>query len=115
MRVKTGTTRRRRHKKILARTKGYRMTKNRLYRVAHEAFMHAGQYAVAHRRRRPSQFRRLWITRLNAAVAEHGLKYKTFIHLLKTKNIALNRKTLSELAINEPDAFAKVVDFVKSK
>lgn len=115
MRVKTGTTRRRRHKKVLKANKGYRMTKSKLYRVAHEAFMHAGQYALRHRRQRHSQFRRLWITRIKAAAAQHGLKYSTFMHNLSAKNVKLNRKVLSELAVNEPKTFEAVVDFTKSK
>jgi len=91
------------------------MTKSKLYRVAHEAFMHAGQYALRHRRQRHSQFRRLWIPRIKAAVAQYGLKYSTFMGDLKKKDVKLNRKVLSELAVNDPKVFEEVVNFTKSK
>jgi len=112
-RVKTGFTRHRRHKKILKMAKGYRMTRRRLYKVAHEAVLHAGQYAFAGRKLRKRQFRRLWITRLNIALRRLGTKYSDFIHALKVKNIKLNRKVLSEMAINQPEAFKKLVESVK--
>ena len=111
-RVKTGYTRRRRHKKILKMAKGYRMTRHRLYKVAHEAILHAGQYAFAGRKLRKRQFRRLWITRLNIALRQLGTKYSEFIHKLKSKNINLNRKVLSEMAINQPEAFKSLVKSV---
>lgn len=111
-RVKTGYTRRRRHKKVLKMAKGYRMTRHRLYKVAHEAILHAGQYAFAGRKLRKRQFRRLWITRLNIALRQLGTKYSEFIHKLKSKNINLNRKVLSEMAINQPEAFKSLVKSV---
>ena len=113
MRVKTGTIRKRRHKKILAKTKGYRMTKHKLYRVAHEAYMHAGQYAYAHRQRRPSQMRRVWIMKISAACKVNDTKYNLFMHSLKENSIKLNRKVLADLAFTEPQSFSQLVAEVK--
>lgn len=109
MRTTTGTSRKRRHKKILAATKGYRMTKSKLYKVAHEAYMHAGQYSYAHRRRRLSQMRNLWVKRLNAAAVANGMKYNQLISNLKKSNILINRKLLSEIAYTYPEVFSKIV------
>ncbi len=109
MRVKGGTVRTRKHNKILKATKGYRMTKNRLYRVAHEAYMHAGQYAYADRQKRQAQVRRLWIARINAACKENDIKYKDLIAGLKAKNMELNRQILADLAYNNPSVFSFVV------
>ena len=106
MRVKGGTVRKRRHKKILKKTKGYRMTKSKLYKVANEAYMHAGQYSYDHRRKRNSQFRRLWIQRINAACKQNDMKYNDFMHGLKEKNIELNRKVLADIALNNPEVFS---------
>jgi large subunit ribosomal protein L20 len=109
MRTPTGKARRRRHKKLLARTKGYRMTKSKLYRVAHEADMHAGQYSYAHRRRRLSQMRETWIKRLNAAALAHGMKYSELASKLKGAKIEINKKILSEIAVNNPEVFSQIV------
>ncbi len=111
MRVSTGNVRRRKHKKVLEATKGYRMTKSKLYRVAHEAFLHAGQYSLAHRRQRLGQMRSLWIKRLNAATVANGMKYNELISKMKKANITLDRKSLSELAYRFPESFAS---FIKS-
>lgn len=110
-RVKTGPAKRARHNKVLARTSGFRMTKNRLYKVAHEAYMHALQYAFEGRRKKKGDFRGLWITRINAGLRTIDPKYSysRFIDGLKKANITLNRKTLSELAASDPKAFAEVV------
>ncbi|MBN1374210.1 50S ribosomal protein L20 [Candidatus Dojkabacteria bacterium] len=113
MRVKGGYTKRRKHKKILSATKGYRMTKNRLYKVAHEAYMHAGQYSFRDRQRRGAQARRVWIERLNAALKAVGLKYSTFMSDYSKAGFKLNRKILSELAATQPAVFEKVVAAVK--
>jgi large subunit ribosomal protein L20 len=115
MRVKTGPTRRRRHKKVLKRTKGMRMTKGRLYKVSKEADLHAGQYAYIGRRLRKRDMRRLWIQRINAALEafNQDLKYSQFINLLKKSNIELDRKILSDLAVNEPDTFRAIINSVK--
>ena len=87
------------------------MTKNRLYKVAHEALLHAGQYAYIGRKRRKRDFRSLWITRISAAVKAVAvqLNYSTFIKQLKTANIALDRKMLAELAVHDLDTFTEVV------
>ena len=114
-RVKTGFKRRRRHKKIIKQAKGYRMTRGRLYKVSHEAVLHAGQYAFAGRKLRKRQFRRLWIQRINAALTSLGLSYSRFINLLKKAQITLNRKILADLAVNDPDTFKNIVDQAKKK
>lgn len=109
MRAKTGYTRKRRHKKVLKRTKGMRMTKGRLYRVSKEADLHAGQYAFIGRKLRKRDFRRLWIQRINAALTQFNLKYSRFVNLLKKAKIELDRKILAELAVNDPEVFAAIV------
>ena len=113
MRAKTGYVRKRRHKKVLKRTKGMRMTKGRLYRVSKEADLHAGQYAFIGRKLRKRDFRKLWIQRINAALSEFDLKYSRFINLLKKTKIELNRKILAELAVNDQETFAAIVKKVK--
>lgn len=109
MRVKGGIKRKRSHKKILAQTKGYRMTKNRLYRVAHEAYMHAGQYAYNDRQKRGGQMRRIWITKINAACKNNGIQYKDLIAGLKKNKSELNRMVLADLAVNNPEVFTSIV------
>lgn len=86
------------------------MTKRRLIRVAKEAYLHAGEYAYAGRKLRKRDFRRLWITRISEAVKQNGLSYSAFIHRLKASNIAVDRKTLANLVIDHPEAFAAIVD-----
>ncbi len=113
MRVKGGTVTRKRHKKVLKANKGYRMSKSKLYKVAHEAYLHAGQYSYIHRRRRASQMRRVWITRINAGARQDGLKYKELIHGLKGAKIELNRKMLAELLMDDAAVFSQVVDKAK--
>ncbi|HQA98951.1 MAG TPA: 50S ribosomal protein L20 [Candidatus Dojkabacteria bacterium] len=109
MRVKTGITRKRRHDKILKKTKGYRMTKNRLYKVAHEAYMHAGQYAYDHRQKRGAQMRRMWIAKINAACKNNNIQYKDLIAGLKKNKIELNRMVLADIAVNNPEVFTTIV------
>jgi len=117
MRVKTGTTRGYRHKRVLKRTKGMRMTKGRLYRVSKEADLHAGQYAFAGRKKRKRDLRRIWISRINAALTEYaqGLKYSQFISQLKKADITLNRKILADLALSDPQCFKSVIEKVQAK
>lgn len=110
MRVKTGFARKRFHKKILKATKGFRGAKSKLYRKAHEAFIHAGAYAFAGRKDRKSQFRELWIERINAALQPFNIKYSRFINNLKTANIQLDRKTLSKIAVENPEVFKAIVE-----
>jgi len=113
VRVKRGTTQRRRHNKVLKAAKGYRGSRKRLYRQAKNAVAKAGMHAYRHRRTKKREFRRLWITRINAAVRPLGLTYSVFMNRLAEKGIAIDRKMLSELAIHEPAVFSKIVDSVK--
>ena len=116
MRVKTGIVRHRKHKKVLKLAKGYWISRHKLYRKAHEAVLHAGVYAFHGRKRRKRDFRSLWITRINAALGQAGIKYSKFIKALKDNRIELDRKILAELAVKHPAAFQKVVDAtLKSK
>lgn len=114
-RVKTGTTRKARHNKVLKQTSGFRGTNNRLYKRAHEALLHAGAYAYIGRKLRKRDMRALWITRINAALkqVDENLKYSRFIKSMKDKNVALDRKILAELAVSDFNAFKKVVETVR--
>lgn len=114
MRVKRGVTTHAKHKKLLAANKGYRMTKRRLVRVAKEAYLHAGEYAFAGRKLRKREFRRLWIMRISEAVKQNGLSYSSFINKLKAANIEIDRKILSNLIVENPEAFSAIVDKVKT-
>ena len=105
-RVKRGVTARARHKKVIDQAKGYRGRRKNVYRIAKEAVMRAGQYAYRDRRNRKRVFRALWITRINAAVREHGLTYSVFMNGLLKAEIALDRKVLAELAVNDKPAFS---------
>ena len=113
-RVKRGVTARARHKKVLDQAKGYRGRRKNVYRIAKEAVMRAGQYAYRDRRNRKRVFRALWITRINAAVREHGLTYSVFMNGLLKANIGLDRKVLAELAVNDKPAFSAIVEQVQS-
>lgn len=112
MRVKTGTVRRARHKKVIKSNKGFRLTYSKTFRRAQEAALHAGQYAYRGRRERKRQMRQLWVMRINAALRELGFKYKDFVHGLTTTNVEIDRKILADLAVNEPEAFKVVVEKV---
>ena len=114
-RVKRGVTARARHKKILALTKGYRGRRKNVYRVAKQAVMKAGQYAYRDRRTRKRVFRALWIARINAGARSHGVTYSRFIAGLKKASIELDRKVLSDMAINDPAAFGAIVAKVKAQ
>ena len=113
MRVKTGTVRHRKHLKVLKQTKGFRMTKGRLYKVSNEAALHAGQYAFAGRKRRKRDLRRLWIQRINAALTPYEISYSKFIDALKKANITLDRKILADLATTDSAAFQAIVEKIK--
>ena len=115
MRVKGGTTTRARHKKVLKSTKGYRGRQKNVFRIAKQANLKAGLHAFRGRKLKKRTFRALWIQRLNAAVRAAGLTYSRFIDGLTKSKIAVNRKNLSELAVNEPKVFAKIVDAAKEK
>ena len=109
MRVKAGKTRRRRHKKVLKANKGYRMSKSKLYKVAHEAYMHAGQYSYHDRKKRTGQMRRIWIDRISAAAKANGMKYSELMHKLAEAKVEINRKMLSEIAVNKPEVFSNLI------
>lgn len=107
--MRVTSPRRARHKKLLGQAKGYRMTKSRLYKVAHEAVMHAGQYAFAGRKLKKRDLRQTWIIRLNASLRDLGTTYSKFISALKKSEIEVDRKILAELAVKQPKVFAQVV------
>lgn len=112
MRVKRGTTKHRRHKKVLKLAKGYRMSYHKLYRRAKEAVLHAGQYSYAHRKHRRAQIKSEWIKVIAAALSAKQVSYSKFISGLKAKNITLDRKSLSELAVHHPKHFEELVEIV---
>lgn len=112
-RVKRGVTAHRKAKKILDMAKGYRGARSRHYKIANEQLLHSGVYAYRDRKNRKRDFRSLWIARINAAVRNHGMNYSTFMNALKKANIELDRKSLSELAIRNPDAFTSLVNEVR--
>lgn len=115
-RVKRGVTKRARRKRVIKKAKGYISHRKTNFRAAMEAMLHAGNHAFAGRRKKKGDFRRLWNVRVNAAVrAASDMSYSEFIGALKKNGIVINRKMLSELAINEPDVFQKVIDEVKAK
>jgi large subunit ribosomal protein L20 len=113
LRVKTGYTRRRRHKKILKMARGFYQGRHATYKNAEESVRRALAYAYRDRRVKKREFRKLWIARINAAVREYGLNYSRFMHALSEKGISLNRKMLSELAIRQPEEFKALVESVK--
>ena len=112
-RVKGGTVARARRKKVLKEAKGYFGSKHRLYKTAKEQLMHSGQYAYRDRRQKKRDFRKLWITRINAACRENEISYSRFIEGLNKAGVEINRKMLSEIAINDPKAFAEIVKTAK--
>ena len=109
-RVKRGTVRRAKRKKLLGLAKGYYANKSKLYRAAKESVDTALKYAFVGRRRKKRDFRRLWVVRINAAAREHGLTYGQLINGLKNAGVTLDRKSLSELAISSPAAFATLAE-----
>lgn len=115
MRIKRGTTRARDRKRLLNRTKGFRLGRSKLVRQAKTAVLKAGVYAYRDRRNKKRTFRRDWQVRINTAVRRRGLTYSKFIHLLDQRKIVLDRKILAELAHKEPKAFAAVLDAVLQK
>lgn len=113
-RVKRGTVSRRKHNKLLSLTKGYRGTRSKLVKVAHEAELHARQYAFHGRKLRKRDFRALWITRISEALKSEEINYSAFINKLKKANITLDRKILSNLIVEEPKVFKQILEKVKS-
>ena len=114
-RVKRGVQAKARHKKILKQAKGYYGARSRIYRVAKQAVIKAGQYAYRDRRNRKREFRSLWIIRINAAARENGITYSKLIAGLKKASIDLDRKTLANIAVNDKEAFSKIAEEAKSQ
>ncbi|HLS17781.1 MAG TPA: 50S ribosomal protein L20 [Paenalcaligenes sp.] len=113
-RVKGGVTARARHKKVLNQAKGFRGRRSRVYRVAKQAVMKAGQYSYRDRRNRKRVFRSLWITRINAACREQGINYSQFIAGLNKADIQLDRKVLADMAVNDKAGFSAIVEQAKA-
>ncbi len=111
-RVKRGTKRRRRHNKILALASGYYGRKSTTYRAAAEQVRRSLAHAYKGRKLRKRDFRRLWIVRINAAARLHGMRYGELIHLMKKAGVQLDRKVLANIAVNDPDGFARIVSLV---
>jgi large subunit ribosomal protein L20 len=107
-RVKRGVTARARHKKVLKQAKGYYGARSRVYRVAKQAVIKAGQYAYRDRRQRKRQFRALWIVRINAAAREFGLSYSRFMAGLSKASVSIDRKVLADIAVHDKEAFAEL-------
>ncbi|MGH8495097.1 MAG: 50S ribosomal protein L20 [Gammaproteobacteria bacterium] len=114
-RVKRGVVARARHKKMLGKAKGYYGARRKVYRVAKQAVIKAGQYAYRDRRQRKRQFRALWITRINAAARMHGLSYSRLINGLKQADIDLDRKLLADIAVQDPEGFAVIAEAAKAQ
>ncbi|MBU1557607.1 50S ribosomal protein L20 [Patescibacteria group bacterium] len=112
-RVKRGTTSLKRRRKMLSLTKGYRNARSTKEKQAHEAILHAGVHAFAHRRKKKGDFRRLWQMKMNAGLRALGLTYSKFIGSLKENKIELNRKMLADMAENNPDTFKRVTETLK--
>ena len=113
-RVKGGTISRARHKKVMKQAKGYFGSKHRLYRSANEQVMHSLKYAYRDRRQKKRDFRKLWITRINAACRMNNISYSKFINGLNIAGVVVNRKMLSEIAIDNPQAFTNLVEVAKA-
>lgn len=114
-RIKGATMTRKRRNKVLKLAKGYYGSKHSLFKTAKQAVMKSGQYAYIGRKQKKRDFRRLWITRISAACKANGMNYSTFMHGLKLADIQIDRKMLSELAVNDKAAFAQLVELAKGK
>ena len=112
-RVKGALNTRKRHKKILKLAKGFRGAESKQFRIVNQAVMRSMQNAYVGRKRRKRDFRRLWITRISAACKQNGMNYSTFMNGLKKAGVELDRKVLSDMAINDPEAFASLVEVAK--
>ena len=113
-RIRRGVVANRRHKKVLKEAKGYYGARSRVYRVAKQAVIKAGQYAYRDRRQRKRQFRALWIARINAASRTQGLSYSNLINGMNKANITIDRKVLADIAVNDPQAFQAIAQQAKS-
>ncbi|MDE7156450.1 MAG: 50S ribosomal protein L20 [Lachnospiraceae bacterium] len=114
-RIKGGMNAKKRHNRVLKLAKGYRGARSKQYRVAKQSVMRALTTAYAGRKQRKRQFRQLWIARINAAARMNGLSYSKFMYGLKVAGVDLNRKILSDMAINDAEGFAKLAELAKSK
>ena len=114
-RIKGGMNAKRKHNKVLKLAKGYRGARSKQYRVAKQSVMRALTSSYAGRKQRKRQFRQLWITRINAAARMNGLSYSKFMYGLKLAGVEMNRKVLSDMAINDAEGFAKLAELAKSK
>lgn len=114
-RIKRGTNKRRRHKKLLKATKGHQGVRHSLYRRAHESLIHALAYSYAHRKEKKGDMRKLWNIRINAAARANGTTYSRLIHGLKLAGVEINRKMLAEIAIRDPEAFSKIAEQAKAQ
>ncbi|MDQ6884859.1 MAG: 50S ribosomal protein L20 [Candidatus Dormibacteraeota bacterium] len=112
-RVKRGVAAHKRHKRLLALAKGFRMTHRTLFRPANEAVLHSLEYAYRDRRVRKRDMRKLWIARINAATRSQGLPYNQFMHGLKSAGVNINRKMLAELAVRDPESFSELITIAK--
>ena len=112
-RVKTAIITRKKHKKILKRAKGYYGAKHYRFRMAKQAVMKSGMYAYVGRKDRKSNFRKLWISRINAAARMNGITYNNLINGLKKANVVINRKMLAEIAVSDPNAFTEIAEIAK--
>lgn len=115
MRIKRGITKKQRHKKVLEQAKGYYGLRGSAYRIAKEQLMKSLSYNYISRKNKKRDFRKLWITRINIAARSNGLSYNAFINGLKKANVDINRKMLSDIAINDEAAFKKLIDTAKSQ
>lgn len=113
-RIKRGVATKRKHKKVLNQAKGYYGSKSKLFRTANQAVIKSLSYAFIGRKHRKRDFRKLWISRINAAARQNGLSYSKFMHGLKLAKIEINRKVLSEMAIHDPEGFKKLVELAKN-
>lgn len=113
-RIKRGVTARARHKKVLKAAKGYYGARSRVYRVAYQAVVKAGQYAYRDRRQKKRQFRQLWIARINAAARFNGLSYSKFVNGLKKANVEIDRKVLADIAVHDQATFTALVEVAKA-
>lgn len=112
-RVKRSVNAKKKRREVLNSAKGYRGQRSRLYRKAKEQMLHSMTYSYRDRRARKGDFRKLWITRINAATRQHGMSYNRFVQGLKAAEVEVDRKVLAELAVNDPQAFGALVDLAK--
>jgi large subunit ribosomal protein L20 len=113
-RAKTGTVRRARHKKVLKRAKGFWGRRSKNFKTAQQTLLNAADYAYRDRRDKKAEFRRLWIARINAAARQEGLSYSAFMSGLRKAEVEINRKVLADLAVQQPEAFKKLVEVARA-